>query len=170
MKFTPEKAAFYQDFTKLMDEMRKVFDDSKGDLNRVITNNELVAYTTGLITESGPKFNTIVEQSFRYNTIQSQILSKLETDFKDLEILSQKWEHAREVYEFKNVYNKELFEQNNRTTQPIREQLQKVVDMQNKIQLKPNEQKGIIWMTAGRLKNDLETFLKQTHRDLRVHA
>lgn len=27
MRFSPEKAAFYQDFGKLLDEMRKVFDD-----------------------------------------------------------------------------------------------------------------------------------------------
>lgn len=139
-------------------------------MSRVITNPELIPFTTGLITESGPKFNNIVDQSFRYSTIQSNILAKLEADFKDLELLSQKWEQARKVYDFKNSYNRELFEAENKTKQPIQEMLQKVVDMQNLINIKHNETKGIISMTSAKLKNDLETFLKQTHKDLRSHA
>ena len=137
----------------------------------MITHQELIPLTTGLITESGPKFNSIVENSHRYNTVQSQILNKLESDFKEIETLSEKWHDVRNIFEFKNSYEKERFEAENRTKDLIETQLKLVIAMQQKlVNIKHLENKGILQMTGQKLKHELENFLKQTHKDLRMHA
>ena len=52
-----------------------VFDDQKNEVQRVITHNDLLPLVTGLITDSGPKFNTIVDESFTYNTLAHRIIT-----------------------------------------------------------------------------------------------
>lgn len=137
----------------------------------MITHQELIPLTTGLITESGPKFNSIVENSHRYNAVQAQILNKLESDFKELETLSEKWHDVRNIFEFKNSYDKETFEAENRSKEPIETQLKKVFEMQQKLgNIKHSEIRGVLQMTGQKLKHELENFLKQTHKDLRMHA
>jgi type III secretory pathway component EscV len=105
MKFDPEKSMFIQEFGKLLDEMKKVFDDQKNEVQRVITHNDLMPLVTGLITESGPKFNTIVETSYKYHTVSNKIIATLEEDFKFLEQSSKKWEQVREIFEATKSYD-----------------------------------------------------------------
>ena len=47
------------------------------EVQRVITHSDLLPLVTGLITDSGPKFNTIVDQSFHYRTLTTNILETL---------------------------------------------------------------------------------------------
>ena len=85
--------------------MRMVFDDQKNEVSRVITHNDLLPLVTGLITDSGPKFNTIVDESFQYNTLAKRIITQLENDFDVIEQKAQDWERVRDIFEFKNEYN-----------------------------------------------------------------
>jgi len=94
----------------------------------VITHNDLLPLVTGLITDSGPKFNTIVDESFSYNTLAHRIITQLENDFDSIEEKAELWEGVRDIFEFKNNYNQEQFLAENRTVPPIKEQLTKIVD------------------------------------------
>lgn len=171
MKFDPEKSMFIQEFGKLLDEMKKVFDDQKNEVQRVITHNDLMPLVTGLITESGPKFNTIVETSYKYHMVSNKIIAKLEEDFSALEESSKKWKDVREIFDASKSYNQEQFFANNRTVEPIRQQLQKFVDWQVKLKdCKQQEVKGMINMDARSMKGKLEKFLRESHMELRKHA
>lgn len=171
MRFTPERQLFHQEFQKLLEEMKKVFDDQKNEVQRVITNQDLMPLVTGLITESGPKFNTIVETSFKYNTLSRQILQQLDDDMSFLEKKSLDWEKVREIYEEKRKYNQEEFFAENRTVDPIKAQLIKLTDWQQKLSAsKQSEPKGIISMDARVMKTELENFLRESHKRLRDHA
>jgi hypothetical protein len=117
----------------ILNEMRMVFDDQKNEVSRVITHNDLLPLVTGLITDSGPKFNTIVDESFQYNTLAKRIITQLENDFDVIEQKAQDWERVRDIFEFKNEYNQEQFLAENRTVPPIREQLSKIVDWNTKM-------------------------------------
>jgi hypothetical protein len=133
INFNPDKSLFTQDFSKILNEMRMVFDDQKNEVSRVITHNDLLPLVTGLITDSGPKFNTIVDESFQYNTLAKRIITQLENDFDVIEQKAQDWERVRDIFEFKNEYNQEQFLAENRTVPPIREQLSKIVDWNTKM-------------------------------------
>jgi hypothetical protein len=145
--------------------MKTVFDDTKNEVQRVITHNDLLPLVTGLITESGPKFNTIVDDSFRYNTTQKDILTRLEEDFSELEEKSQEWRAAMPMQYEKDTFNEAEFKAENVTVYPIRDKLQQYVEWQDQLQkkFKQTEVRGMINMDARQMKNNLEKFLKETH-------
>jgi hypothetical protein len=62
MSFTPAKNEFLSQFEKILADMKSV----TSDVQRVISNNDFHQFIHGLISDSGPKFNLIVDQSEDY--------------------------------------------------------------------------------------------------------
>jgi len=62
MSFEPAKNEFITQFEKILAEMQSVTEE----VPRVISHQDFHHYIHGLISDSGPRFRTIVEQSVRY--------------------------------------------------------------------------------------------------------
>lgn len=57
------------------------------------------------MTDTAPRFQTIVGKSFKYEKIKQQIIDQLETDFTALEKQAKKAEACRGIYEFMIKFN-----------------------------------------------------------------
>lgn len=97
------------------------------DITRVVSHQDLLPLVTGQMTDSGPKFTTIVDMSYEYSTKTRTILDTLQEDFEKLEELSKKWEDCRDIHEFEDSQEKdEFYKQNNQINQ-FKGQLEKIV-------------------------------------------
>lgn len=78
MQFNPTKAEFFTQFDKLLNDMQYV----TAEVVRVINNNDFHALTHSLISEAGPRFRDIVDQSFKYQFTKDAIHTKINNDFE----------------------------------------------------------------------------------------
>jgi hypothetical protein len=62
MSFNPTKAEFLTQFDKLLGDMQSV----TAEILRIITHQNFLQFIQGLISDSGPRFKTIVENSLYY--------------------------------------------------------------------------------------------------------
>jgi hypothetical protein len=47
------------------------------EVQRVINHNEFHQFINGLITDSGPRFRTIVDESTKYTNVRDEIMSRI---------------------------------------------------------------------------------------------
>jgi len=71
MRFNPQKSEFTQFFEKLLLDMRGTAEE----VNRVTTQPDFQHHIHGLMTDTQPRFRTIVTNSFAYTTIKERIQS-----------------------------------------------------------------------------------------------
>jgi hypothetical protein len=52
------------------------------------------------MTDTAPRFRTVVDNSFAYTNIRERILSQLDEDFNTIENKAKKAEECRDIYKF----------------------------------------------------------------------
>lgn len=80
MSFEPAKSEFITQFEKILADMQSVTEE----VNRVISHQDFHHYIHGLISDSGPRFRTIVEQSEQYQDSKAAISKRINDDFEEL--------------------------------------------------------------------------------------
>ena len=76
---------------------------------RVISHANFNQFIQGLISDSGPKFKSIVEQSFQYQASKEAIQQKIDQDFKDLMPMVTRIEMCRDVNDFDQTFDFDEF-------------------------------------------------------------
>jgi len=109
MNFTPAKSEFVSQFDKLLNDMQQVTEE----VVRVISHQDFHQYIHGLITDSGPRFKSIVEESYDNKQIKKDIDEKIASDFQLIEQSAKSCENVRDVYEFDQTFSFEDFKSTN---------------------------------------------------------
>lgn len=73
LKYDPTKIDIENNLEKLLDEMQEV----TAEIQRVINHSEFHQFISGLITDSGPRFKTIVEESDDYKETRAKITERI---------------------------------------------------------------------------------------------
>jgi hypothetical protein len=69
MAFEPAKSEFITQFEKILQDMQSVTEE----VSRVISHQDFHQFIHGLISDSGPRFRSIVEESEAYQSSKVQI-------------------------------------------------------------------------------------------------
>ena len=85
------------------------------EVNRVTTQPDFQHHIHGLMTDTAPRFRTIVDASFAYTSIRDRILTQLEEDFNTIENKAKKAEECRDIYKFMISFD---FEESFKSTNP----------------------------------------------------
>ena len=72
--------------------------------------SDLQQFINGLITDTTPRFGTIVEHSYRYKMTKKAIEDHLSEDFAYLEEETKKFQNCRKVHEFEQTFRFEDFQ------------------------------------------------------------
>jgi len=78
---------------KLMKDMQQITEE----VQRVINHNEFHHFIHGLITDSGPRFRTIVDGSEKYTKIIAKITDRMVSDFSTIEDKTKSFKSCREI-------------------------------------------------------------------------
>lgn len=118
LSYTPTKDELHSNLMKLLDDMQIVTEE----IQRVINHNEFHQFIHGLITDSGPRFKTIVEESQVYRNVKSQIQGRIQTDFAHIEDRSKNFKSCRDIHEFDNVHDFEKWKAENPDLEAVKQQ------------------------------------------------
>ena len=105
MSFEPAKSEFITQFEKILADMQSVTEE----VNRVISHQDFHHYIHGLISDSGPRFRTIVEQSEQYQDSKAAISKRINDDFEELQAIVNSFEACREVDDFDRTFDFEVW-------------------------------------------------------------
>lgn len=72
--------------------------------------SDLQQFINGLITDTTPRFGTIVENSYLYKITKKSIDETLAKNFNEIEIETQKFQQCRKVHEFEQTFRFEDFQ------------------------------------------------------------
>lgn len=95
------------------------------EVNRVTTQPDFQHHIHGLMTDTAPRFRSIVDHSFAYTTIRDQIISQLDQDFSLLEKQAKKAEECRDIYKFMITFD---FEEDFKSTKPTIDSIKQQFD------------------------------------------
>jgi len=105
LSYTPTKTEFLNHFDKLLGDMQTVTEE----VQRVINHNEFHQFIHGLITDSGPRFRSIVEESSKCQNVRKQILERIASDFNYIEEKTKVFKQCRDINDFDQTFNFEDF-------------------------------------------------------------
>jgi hypothetical protein len=105
MSFEPAKNEFITQFEKILAEMQSVTEE----VPRVISHQDFHHYIHGLISDSGPRFRSIVEGSEAYKTSKTQITKRINDDFDHLQEVVSAFENCRDVDNFDKTFEFEVW-------------------------------------------------------------
>ena len=105
MSFSPTKAEFIAAFAKILLDMQSV----TAEVVRVINHPNFVQFIQGLISDSGPRFKSIVEGSLNYQATCETIQQRIMLDFEELQVVVNKFENCRDVNDFDLTFDFDEF-------------------------------------------------------------
>jgi hypothetical protein len=82
------------------------------DVNRVTSQTEFQNHIHGLMTDTAPRFISIVNKSFGYEAVRRQVLDRIEADFIAVEGHTKRAEKCREIYQHSMTFNFEEWVKN----------------------------------------------------------
>lgn len=138
---------------------------------RVINNNDFNALTHTMISEAGPRFRDIVDQSFKYQFTKDAIHTKINNDFEWIENQVQKFEKCRTIYNFDMEFKFEDFKAQNKDTDSIKAELEKYSRWDTIIQqnISNTIAQGLISVNSRKLKDKLQQRVKSEQNNMRKY-
>jgi hypothetical protein len=141
------------------------------EVYRVINHNEFHQYITGLITDSGPRFRSIVGDSEKYDSVTKKIKERMRSDFEHIEEKTKQFSMCRDINKFDQDFDFEQFKQENKDLEPIKEQFEKLGKWENNINkyIKLEEKRGLIVASGRKIKEKLQNRVKKEQDNLRTY-
>lgn len=142
MSFNPTKTEFLTQFDKVLQDMQSV----TAEVLRIINHPNFVQFIQGLISDSGPRFRSIVEQSFSFQTTKETIQKRIVQDFESLQNFVSKFEQCRDIHDFDTHFDFEEFQAQHSDLESIKTYLEKLTKWEINITnyIKPTYQQGLI--------------------------
>lgn len=103
------------------------------EILRIINHPNFVQFIQGLISDSGPRFKSIVESSLTYIATKETIQKRIIQDFDDLQVVVNKFENCREVNDFDTSFDFEEFKADNSELETIKSYLKKLTDWESNV-------------------------------------
>jgi hypothetical protein len=166
LSFTPTKTELASHLEKLLDDMQLVTEE----VQRVINHNEFHQFIHGLITDSGPRFRTIVDESDKYKDVRKEIAERLQLDFSHIEEKTKVFKTCIDIYNFSETFNFEEFKEQNQDLEQVKLMFEKLAKWDAAINKITNEQKRGLFTASGRkLREKLQTRIKREQDNLRSY-
>jgi dynein heavy chain len=158
MAFEPAQQEFVAQFDKLLQDMQSVTEE----VVRVISHQDFRQFIHGLISDSGPRFRAIVEDSRAYATSKATIQRRIIQDFEHLQRAVEKCEQCADVNAFDQTFVFEDFKAEHSDLESIKAHLDRLQKWEGKISnnIKPLETKGLIWAQGRKLRERLSQRVK----------
>lgn len=158
LSYNPTKNEFIAAFEKVLLDMQSV----TAEVLRIIQHANFNQFIQGLISDSGPKFKTIVENSFTYHASKEAITARIEMDFRELHQEVQKIENCRDVHDFEQSFDFEEFKSQHSDVETIKNMLEKLNkwDISVSKNIKANSQSGLIAIQGKKLREKLNKKVK----------
>lgn len=143
------------------------------DIQPINLHSDLQQFINGLITDTAPRFSSIVEKSYTYKMIQKSIEDHLADDFSFLEEETKKFEECRSVHQFEQTWKFEDFiaDENAEDLETIKALFDKWNGWELKI-TKYIQQfilSGLVKAEGKKLRDALQTKVKKELSQLRKH-
>jgi hypothetical protein len=167
MSFEPAKNEFITQFEKILAEMQSVTEE----VPRVISHQDFHHYIHGLISDSGPRFRTIVEQSEQYQTSKQAISKRISDDFEELQVIVNAFETCREVDEFERTFDFEVWSREHTDVESIKTMLHDLARYETNVgrAIKPQESRGMIQVLGRKLQARLSGKVKEEQIQVRTY-
>ena len=141
MAFEPAKSEFITQFEKILQDMQSVTEE----VSRVISHQDFHQFIHGLISDSGPRFRSIVEESEAYQSSKVQIQGHISNDFDELSNLVKRFDTCREVDDFERTFNFDEWKESTSDHEDIKVWLATLQKWEHQIQkLGGQDKKGLV--------------------------
>ena len=148
MAFEPAKSEFITQFEKILQDMQSVTEE----VSRVISHQDFHQFIHGLISDSGPRFRSIVEESEAYQSSKVQIQGHISNDFDELSNLVKRFDTCREVDDFERTFNFDEWKENTTDHEDIKNYLATLQKWEHQIQkLGGQDKKGLVEVQGRKL-------------------
>jgi len=127
LKYDPTKIDIENNLEKLLDEMQEV----TAEIQRVINHSEFHQFISGLITDSGPRFKTIVEESDDYKETRAKITERIQKDFSYIEEKSKALKNCSKIHEFDQTFDFQAFKAQNSSLEEVKALFDKLQKWEN---------------------------------------
>lgn len=167
MSFNPAKTEFLTQFDKILIDMQSV----TAEVLRIINHQNFVQFIQGLISDSGPRFKSIVENSIYYQITKETIQKRIIQDFDDMQTFVSKFELCREVNDFDTTFDFDEFKAAVSDTETIKKQLDKLQKWDADISkyIKHQYSLGLLQLQGKKLKDKLTNRVKQEQKHLKQY-
>jgi DNA repair exonuclease SbcCD ATPase subunit len=167
MVFDPAEQEFLAQFEKLLQDMQSVTEE----VVRVISHQDFRQFIHGLISDSGPKFRVIVDNSFAYKTSRATISKRIKSDFSVLEAAVAKMTSCKDVNDFDQTFDFDAFKAEHSDLESIKGWLDKCSKWDSKIaaNIKPAEYSGLIWAQGKKLREKLGSKVRGEQQHLKEY-
>lgn len=167
MQFETGKNEFITKFETMLAEMQGVTDE----VPRVISHQDFHHYIHGLISDSGPRFKTIVEQSEAYEASKSAIKKKINDDFDELQVIVNGFEVCRDVDKFDREFDFDQWCKDNTDVESIKQMLTTLSEYERDVNksIKPQESRGMIQVLGRKLQTRLSGRVKEEQIAVRAY-
>lgn len=138
-------------------------------MQRVINHNEFHHFIHGLITDSGPRFRTIVDQSEKYARTIAKITERMVIDFAFIEDKTKIFRQCREINQFDLEFSFEQFKEESADLEKVKVMFEKLAKWDKLINksIKLEEKKGLIVASGRKIKEKLQNRVKKEQDNLR---
>jgi hypothetical protein len=123
------------------------------------------------MTDTAPRFRTIVESSAAYQNMNMAILDCLEKDFQVIEKQAVKAESCRDIYHFSITFNFEDFKAENPDMERIKKQFLEYIGWDIKMNrcITPQFMAGILQLAGRKLRDNLSEKVQSEMDNLRSY-
>jgi hypothetical protein len=83
--------------------------DVTSEIQRVINYSDFHVVISGLISDSGPRFKNIIDESENYKDIREQITEHIQKDFANIEERTKSYKNCRDIHQFDQTFSFEDF-------------------------------------------------------------
>lgn len=167
MAFNPPEGEFVQQFERMLNEMVA----ATNDITRIINNHHFTQYTQNIVSDSGPRFREIVDDSEDYKLIKNKITQKFIDDFAQLHRDAAKFEDCRIVSDFFTTFNFQEFKRANHDLHTIQERLEQLRKWETKIatSIKAQIIRGVIYGNGKTLRDNLSKMVRENLQAIRSY-
>ncbi len=167
MRFTPTKSDFLTAFDKILQEMLAV----TAEVQRITSCMNFSQFLQGLISDTVPRFKSIVAESFQYRMSKETIQKKIIQDLDDLHKQVSRYEECREVNNYETTYSFPEFRDAGHGLDRIKEMLDKFSKWDQNINnyIKNAHNQGLFQVGGRKLKDRLLKFVKEEQMNMKQH-
>jgi hypothetical protein len=132
------------------------------EVSRVISHQDFHQFIHGLISDSGPRFRSIVEESEAYSTTKATIQGHISQHFDDLSNAVKRFEACRDINAYQKDFNFEVWKKDHTDHEDIKVWLGTLQKWEQLIQkLGGQDKRGLIEVQGNKLRNTLSTWVKE---------
>lgn len=158
MSFEPAKTEFITQFEKILQDMQSVTEE----VSRVISHQDFHQFIHGLISDSGPRFRAIVEDSEAYSTSKTTIQRRIALDFEELQQIVKKFEACRVVDDFDRDFVFEEWKKDHSDHEAIRAKLSDLAKWEAAVgRIAGQDAKGLVLVQGRKLAARLSQRVKE---------